>query len=124
MDQNGEVQPVGGINEKIEGFFELCKRRGLDGTHGVIIPRRNVKNLMLKEEVVEAVKKGLFHIYAIDNMEEGLEILSGMKAGSLREDGTYEEGTFNFLVMKRLEEIAEAVEKKKEEEEKKEKRSE
>lgn len=123
MDQNGDVQPVGGINEKIEGFFELCKRRGLDGSHGVIIPRRNVKNLMLKEELVEAVRRGLFHIYAIDKMEEGLEILSGMKAGELREDGTYEEGTFNFRVMKRLEEIAEAVEKKKEEEEKREEKN-
>jgi predicted ATP-dependent protease len=117
MDQNGEVQPVGGINEKIEGFFELCKLRGLNGTHGVIIPERNVRNLMLKKEVVEAVREGKFTIYAIDRMEEGLEILTGIKAGEMNEDGTYPEGTINYFVMKRLTEITEAMEKKKGEEE-------
>jgi len=115
MVQNGEVQPVGGINEKIEGFFDLCKIRGLVGSHGVIIRSRNVKHLMLKEEVVDAVRKGLFHIYPIEKMEEGLEILSGLKTGALKDDGTYEEGTFNFYVMKRLEEISKATEKKEEE---------
>ncbi len=119
MDQNGDVQPVGGINEKIEGFFDLCKIRGLEG-HGVIIPRRNVKHLMLRQEVVDAVKNGKFSIYPIGKMEEGLEILTGMPAGELKEDGTYPEGTVNYLVMKRLEEIAEALEKKKEKEEDKE----
>jgi len=109
MDQNGEVQPVGGVNEKIEGFFELCRIRGLDGSHGVIIPRKNAINLMLNRRVVEAVEKGLFAIYAIDRMEEGLEILTGMKAGELNEDGTYPEGTINYLVEKRLSEIREAL---------------
>ncbi len=113
MDQNGDVQPIGGVNQKIEGFFDLCKIRGLDGSHGVIIPRRNVKHLMLKDEVVRAVEEGRFSIHAIDRMEEGLEILTGMPAGELREDGTYPEGTINHLVMKRLTEIAEALEKKK-----------
>ncbi len=122
MDQNGLVQPIGGVNEKIEGFFALCKLRGLDGTHGVIIPRKNVKNLMLKKDVIEAVKEGRFFIYPIERVEEGLEILMGMPAGELREDGTYSEGTVNHLVMKRLTEISEALREKKEvEEEKKEK---
>jgi len=117
MDQNGVVQPIGGVNEKIEGFFELCRLRGLDGSHGVIIPRRNIKNLMLKKEVVDAVKDGRFSIYPIDMVEEGLEILTDMPAGDLMEDGTYPEGTVNYLVMKRLTEISEALKEKKEEKE-------
>ena len=116
MDQNGEVQPVGGINEKIEGFFDLCRLTGLDGSHGVIMPTRNVKNLMLKKDVVEAVKEGKFFIYPIKRVEEGLEIITGMQVGGLREDGTYPEGTINYLVVKRLTEISEAVKEKKEEE--------
>ncbi|MEW6214312.1 MAG: ATP-binding protein, partial [Nitrospirota bacterium] len=87
MDQNGEVQPVGGINEKIEGFFDLCRLMGLDEGQGVIIPARNVKNLMLKRDVVEAVREGKFFIYPIHRVEEGLEIITGMPAGELREDG-------------------------------------
>ncbi|KAF0181297.1 MAG: ATP-dependent protease La [Nitrospirae bacterium] len=113
MDQNGDVQPIGGVNEKLEGFFELCKLRGLDGTHGAVIPRRNLKNLMLKQEVADAVRNGKFSVYAIDRMEEGLEILTGMPAGELQEDGTYPEGTVNYLVMKRFDEITLALEKKK-----------
>ena len=89
MDQNGDVQPIGGVNQKIEGFFDLCKSRGLDGSHGVIIPKRNVKHLMLKQEVIEALQEGKFSIYAIDTMEEGLEILTGMTAGVTMDDGTY-----------------------------------
>ncbi len=121
MDQNGDVQPIGGVNEKIEGFFELCKQRGLDGSHGVIIPGRNVKHLMLKQDVIDAVKEGKFSIYPIDKMEDGLEILTGMSAGELQEDNTYSENTINHLVMKRLNEISEAMEKKKEKEEEKKK---
>lgn len=119
MDQRGEVQPVGGINEKIEGFFELCKIRGLDGSHGVIIPRRNIKHLMLKEEIQKAIDEGKFHIYAIEHAEEGLEILTDMKAGELMPDGTYPEGTINYLVMKKLEEMSELLKKREKEEEKK-----
>jgi lon-related putative ATP-dependent protease len=119
MDQNGEVQPIGGVNEKIEGFFELCKERGLDGTHGVIIPKRNLKHLMLRQDVVEAVKNGKFFIYPIERVEEGLEILTGMPAGELLPDGSYPEGTINYLVMKRLTEISEALKEKKEEKEEK-----
>jgi lon-related putative ATP-dependent protease len=113
MDQNGDVQPIGGVNQKIEGFFDLCRMRGLDGSHGVIIPRRNVKNLMLKQEVVDALKDGKFSIYSIDRMEEGLEILTGMAAGEMQEDRTYPENTINYLVMKRLTELSEAMEAKK-----------
>lgn len=116
MDQNGDVQPIGGVNQKIEGFYHLCRMRGLDGTHGVIIPKRNAKNLVLSEDVVDAVGRGLFNIYTIDRMEEGLEILTGMKAGQPGENGAYPEGTINSLVEKRLTEIAEAMEKKKEKE--------
>lgn len=119
MDQKGDVQPVGGINEKIEGFFELCKIRGLDGSHGVIIPRRNIKHLMLKEEIQNAIDEGKFHIYAIEYAEEGLEILTDMKAGELQPDGTYPEGTINYIVMKKLEEMSELLKKKEKEEEKK-----
>lgn len=119
MDQRGEVQPVGGINEKIEGFFELCKIRGLDGSHGVIIPKRNVKHLMLKEEIQDAIEKGLFHIYAIDYAEEGLEILTDLPAGQLQPDGTYPEGSINWIVMKKLEEMSEILKKREKEEESK-----
>jgi lon-related putative ATP-dependent protease len=115
MDQNGDVQPIGGVNEKIEGFFDLCKHRGLDGSHAVIIPTRNIKNLMLKKEVVDAVKEGKFSIYPIAQVDEGIEILMEMPAGQLGADGKYPEGTLNFRVMKRLAEISEAMKEKKEE---------
>jgi lon-related putative ATP-dependent protease len=120
MDQNGDVQPVGGINEKIEGFFDLCRVTGLDGSHGVIIPARNVKNLMLKKDVVDAAREGKFFIYPIQKADEGLELLTGMKVGEPADDGTYPEGTINYLVVKRLTEISESMEKKKEKEEEKE----
>ena len=120
MDQNGDVQPVGGINEKIEGFFDLCRIIGLDGSHGVIMPARNTKHLMLKTDVVEAVKDGKFFIHAISKVDEGLEILTGKQVGEIKEDGTYPEGTINYLVVNRLTEISEALEKKKEKEEEKE----
>ncbi len=116
MDQNGDVQPIGGVNEKIEGFFDICKERGLNGAHGVIIPKRNLKHLMLRKDVVEAVKEGRFKIYPIERVEEGLEILTDMPAGEMKEDGTYPEGTINYLVTKRLTEISEALKEKKEEE--------
>lgn len=120
MDQNGDVQPVGGINEKIEGFFDLCKLRKMTGDQGVIIPRRNIKHLMIKRDVQDAIKEGKFSIYPIDRVEEGIDILTGMSSGALKEDGTYPEGTINYLVIKRLTEISEAVKEKKEEEKEKE----
>ncbi|MBS7620195.1 AAA family ATPase, partial [Candidatus Bathyarchaeota archaeon] len=109
INQKGEVQAIGGVNEKIEGFFEICKMRGLNGKHGVVIPWSNVKNLMLKEEVVEAVKNRMFHIYPVRNIDEGIEILTGVKAGKKFPDGKYEECSINDLVQKRLIEMAEKV---------------
>lgn len=121
MDQNGDVQPIGGVNEKIEGFFDLCRIRGLDGTHGVVIPRKNLHNLMIKKEVVDAVREGKFSIYPIERVEEGLEIFTGMPAGQIKEDETYPEGTINYLVAKRLEEISKSLKEKKDEQKEKEK---
>jgi lon-related putative ATP-dependent protease len=102
VNQKGEIQPIGGVNEKIEGFYEICKLKGLNGKQGVIIPKQNIKNLMLKEEVIDAVKNGKFHIYAIEHVEEGIEILMGLKAGKLNEFGEYEEGSLNHRIMERL----------------------
>ncbi len=109
MDQNGNVQPVGGVNEKIEGFFDLCRLRGLSGTQGVVVPGRNVRNLMLKRDVVEAVQAGTFRIHAIDRVEEGIEILTGLVAGVPDADGVYPEGTFYRFVADRLAALREAV---------------
>ena len=121
MDQNGDVQPIGGVNEKIEGFFDLCKVRGLDGTHGVVIPGKNVKHLMIKQEVMDAVKEGKFSIYPIDRVEDGMELFTGMPMGEMKDDGTYPEGTINYQVTKRLEEISKAIKEKEKKEESKDK---
>ncbi|HDN84310.1 MAG TPA: ATP-dependent protease, partial [Candidatus Aerophobetes bacterium] len=102
VNQKGEIQPIGGVNEKIEGFFDTCKRKGLTGNQGVIIPRSNVKNLMLKKEVVEAVKEGKFHIYPISTVDEGIEILTGVAAGKRGPDGLFPEGTVNRKVEDKL----------------------
>jgi len=106
LNQNGEIQAIGGVNEKIEGFFEVCKAKGLTGTQGVIIPEQNTQNLMLKKEVVEAVQQGKFHIYPVKTINEGIEILTGVKAGEKKEDGAFEEGTVNFLVDQELQRLA------------------
>ena len=102
INQFGEVQPIGGVNEKIEGFFEVCKYNGLTGEQGVIIPRTNVSNLMLKEEIIEAVENNMFHIYAVDTVDDGIEILTGMPAGVPDKNGKYPKGTVNYLVAKNL----------------------
>ena len=109
MDQNGAVQPIGGVNEKIEGFFDLCRLRGLDGTQGVLIPSRNRRNLMLKDEVVQAVREGKFRILEIDRVEEGAEVLMGIPAGEMEPDGKYPEGTLYRKAADRLELLREAV---------------
>lgn len=109
VNQKGEVQAIGGVNEKIEGFFEVCKVKGLTGKQGVIMPESNVKNLMLKEEVVEAVKEEKFHIWPVETIDEGIEILTGVKAGQRGENGTFEAATVNYLVDKRLRELAETM---------------
>ena len=102
INQFGEIQPIGGVNEKIEGFFEVCKHNGLTGEQGVIIPRTNVVNLMLKDEVVEAVENGLFHVYAIDSVDDGIEILTGIPAGKVDKKGQYPKGTVNYMVQQSL----------------------
>jgi len=107
VNQKGEVQAIGGVNEKIEGFFEICKAKGFTGDQGVIIPESNVKNLMLKEEVLESVKEDKFHIWSVETVDEGIEILTGTKAGQRKDDGTFEENTVNSLVDKRLRELSE-----------------
>ena len=109
VNQKGEVQAIGGVNEKIEGFFEVCKAKGLTGQQGVMIPESNVQNLMLKEEVIDAAKTGKFHIYSAKNIDEGIEILTGTKAGTKRKDGTFEEGTVNYRVNKKLLDMAEKL---------------
>lgn len=122
VNQRGEVQAIGGVNEKIEGFFGVCKAKGLTGDQGVMIPAANVRNLMLKEEVVAAVKEGKFHIYPVKTIDEGIEILTGVKAGERREDGTFAEDSVNGLVDKHLMELAKQLRDflKEEKEEKKE----
>jgi len=103
VNQLGQVQAIGGVNEKVEGFYAVCKARGLTGEQGVMIPRDNVKNLMLKREVVEAVKAGRFHVWAVSTVEEGVELLTGMPAGKQRADGTYPPNTFFRKVTDALE---------------------
>jgi len=88
MNQKGFIQAIGGVNEKIEGFFDVCRNAGLDGTQGVMIPRANLYDLMLREDVVEAVRAGQFHVWAVENVTEGIELLTGTKAGSPTEEGT------------------------------------
>ncbi len=109
VDQKGQIQPIGGANEKIEGFFDVCRRRGLTGTQGVMIPRRNIPHLMLREDLLDAVAKGQFSVIAVDTIDEGIEVLMGVPAGERGEDGLYPEGTVNAAVEKRLAELAERV---------------
>jgi len=109
VNQKGEVQAVGGVNEKIEGFFEVCKAKGFTGNQGVMVPESNVQNLMLKEEIVDAVKAGRFHMYSVRTIDEGMEVLTGVKTGERREDGTFENGTVNHKVDKRLKNMAEKL---------------
>jgi lon-related putative ATP-dependent protease len=103
VNQRGEIQAVGGINEKIEGFFDVCRARGLTGRQGVVIPEANVRHLMLREDVVEAVRAGTFHVHAIATVDEGLALLSGLQAGAPGKDGRFAEGTFNAAVERALE---------------------
>jgi len=107
INQHGYVQTIGGVNEKIEGFFDLCRARGLTGEQGVIIPRSNVKHLMLRQDVVEAVENGQFHVYAISTIDQALELLTGMPAGEPDEEGNYPPDTVNGRVQARLKELAE-----------------
>jgi predicted ATP-dependent protease len=104
VDQYGNVQAIGGANEKIEGFFRVCKAVGLTGRQGVLLPRSNVRNLMLDSETVQAVENGMFHIYPVETIDQGVEILTGVRAGTLDEPGT-----INYLVAQRLLEMSEKI---------------
>jgi predicted ATP-dependent protease len=100
------VQAIGGVNEKIEGFFDLCMARGLTGRHGVLIPASNVKHLMLRRDVIESVAEGKFHVYAVETIDQGIEILTGMPAGERDSSGRFADGTVNQRVEARLIELA------------------
>jgi predicted ATP-dependent protease len=109
VNQNGEIQPIGGVNQKIEGMFDLCRISGLTGTQGVLIPHQNRRNLMLRDDVVQAIRENKFHVYAIKNIDEGLEILTGHRAGVRQANGDYPKATVGHLVEKRLDELNQSM---------------
>jgi predicted ATP-dependent protease len=109
VNQKGEVQPIGGVNEKTEGFFEVCKAKGLTGKQGVMIPHLNIDDLMLRKDVVQAVQEGKFHVYPVKTIDQGIEILTGMEAGERLEDGRFKEGTVNGLVDRKLQELGKKI---------------
>ncbi len=109
VNQKGEIQPIGGVNQKIEGFFRVCRAKGLTGKQGVIIPHQNVRNLMLRDYVIDAVREGKFHIYPAKSVDDGISILTGIAAGERQPDGGYPEGTINYLVDRKLREMAEGL---------------
>ncbi len=109
VNQLGEIQPIGGVNDKIEGVYQICKNRGLTGKEGVMIPAANVRNLVLKREVIDAVREGTFNIWAVSSIDEGIEVLTGVAAGSRRKDGTWSPGSINDRVQKRLTELVEVI---------------
>ena len=111
VNQKGQIQPIGGVNEKIEGLFQICKMRGLDGSHGVMIPVQNINNLQLSDDVVDAVKNKKFHIYAVSTIEEGIEVLTGVPAGRKDKDGNFPAGTINYLAYEKLKKFAKICEK-------------
>ncbi len=106
VNQKGEIQPIGGVNDKIEGFYQVCKMRGLDGSHGVLIPIQNVANLNLSDEIIEDVKEGKFHVYAISTIDEGIEILTGVPAGKKDSTGKFPACSINYLVQEKLKKYA------------------
>lgn len=112
VNQKGFIQPIGGVNEKVEGFYQVCKDRGLNGEHGVIIPIQNVRNLHLSDEVIESVKEGKFHVYAISTLDEGIEILTGVPAGKKNKYGKYPAGTIKYLAYEKLKQYNENSKKK------------
>ena len=106
VNQKGAVQAIGGVNQKIEGFFDICRARGLTGRQGVLIPSSNAQNLMLREDVVKAVADGTFHIYSVSHVDQGIELLTGVRAGERLDSGRFDEGSVNDRVQKRLERLA------------------
>lgn len=111
VNQQGDIQPIGGVNQKIEGFYDVCRLRGLTGTQGVIMPIQNVEDLMLREDVIEAVAAGKFHILPVATIEQGIEILTGVRAGARKPDGKFEPGTVMALCDDRLREMATTLKK-------------
>lgn len=111
VNQHGQIQPIGGANQKIEGFYDLCKARGLTGGQGVIIPASNVKHLMLKQSVVDAVANGQFNIYAVSSIDECMTILTGLEAGERNHKGEFPEQSLNQRVVMRLKEFADRQKK-------------
>ena len=109
VNQWGAVQPIGGVNQKIEGFFRICKARGLTGDQGVIIPDSNVVNLMLHKDVLTAAGEGKFHIWPVKTIDEGIELLTGVPAGARTADGVYPEGSVHHAVQSRLLQLAEEL---------------
>lgn len=109
VNQKGEVQPIGGATQKIEGFFSVCKIKGLTGKQGVMIPHQNISDLTLNDEVISAVREGKFHIYPVKTIDEGIEILTGTPAGALQPDGSYPPGTVHYLVSQKLKEYTETL---------------
>lgn len=106
VNQKGQIQPIGGVNEKIEGYYQICKMRGLTGEHGVMIPIQNIDNLQLSDDIIKSVKNGLFHIYAVSTIEEGIEVLTGVPAGKKDKDGHFPAGTVNYLAYEKLKKYA------------------
>ena len=109
VNQKGEIQPIGGVNQKVEGMFDVCRIAGLTGDQGVIIPRQNRRNLMLREDVAEAIREGTFNVYAVQTIDEGLEILTGMPAGQRLTDDSYPKDTINHMVDQRLRELHQSM---------------
>lgn len=106
VNQHGQIQAISGVNEKIEGFFDICRERGLTGRQGVLIPAANTRHLMLRQDVVEAAKAGKFFIYPVETIDQGIEVLTGIFAGEPDEEGNYPEGTVNYIVKGRMQQFA------------------
>ena len=111
VNQKGELQPIGGVNEKIEGFYQICKMRGFNGEQGVIIPKQNVRNLHLSDDIIDSVKHGKFHVYACATIDEGIEILTGVPAGKRDNAGHFPAGSINYLAYERLKKYAQISQK-------------
>ncbi|MFA7203293.1 MAG: Lon-insertion domain-containing protein, partial [Candidatus Caldatribacteriota bacterium] len=106
VNQKGEIQAIGGVNQKIEGFYDVCVAKGLTGTQGVIIPEANISDLMLREHVVQAIKENKFHLFSVKTIDEGIEVLTGRKAGKMLKNGKFEKNSINDLVSRKLLEFA------------------
>jgi ATP-dependent Lon protease len=109
VNQKGEIQPIGGVHHKIHGFYDVCRAKGLTGRQGVMIPRTNISDLMLRKDVVEAVGKGKFHIWAVETIDQGIEILTGKSAGKRDKKGAFPQGTVHYMANQKLAEFAEKM---------------